>query len=431
MAKEASDIFVANHKYPEVNKIFNTGVLPLSQIQGECIFVLDTNALLVPYKTGSDSLDEIAKVYKQLKEQRRILIPGQVMREFANNRPEKLKEVFQQINKKQNSSPNLSFGNYPLLESFEEYQAINALEKEINAKLLEYRKLINQLTVHVKQWTWNDPVSLIYAEIFTDETILDLTIEQDKVKKDLDYRYAHKIPPGYKDQGKEDDGIGDLLVWLTILDVAKTKNQHVVFVSGDEKPDWYHRSDNQFLYPRFELVSEFGARSEGKSFHIVRLSTLLEMFGASEGAITEVKTEEIVTKPLDVDSYQEFANSARSAVYSWCIYTHNVISIKSNDNIIPDITLTDNNGIRTAIVVVPIIDFMTHSDIEFVLNDIMITVHGIQRHYDKYYIVFVADIRKVTLTILDAFKQYASKYIIPNTTYFYGYLGENGELTIR
>lgn len=264
MAKEAHDIFVANYKYPAVNKIFNTGVLPLNKIRDECIFVLDTNALLVPYKTGSDSLDEIAKVYSQLKEQQRIIIPGQVMREFANNRPEKLKEVFQQINKKQNSSPNLSFGNYPLLESFEEYQAINKLEKEINEKLIEYRKLINKLTVHVKQWIWNDPVSLIYGEIFTDETILDLTIEEEKVKKDLSYRYAHKIPPGYKDQGKDDDGIGDLLVWLTILDVAVTKKQHVVFVSGDEKPDWYHKSENQFLYPRFELVSEFGAKSEGK-----------------------------------------------------------------------------------------------------------------------------------------------------------------------
>jgi DNA-binding response OmpR family regulator len=75
----------------------------------------------------------------------------------------------------------------------------------------------------------------------------------------------------------------------------------VFFVSGDEKPDWWHRSEGQTLYPRYELVDEFRRHSEGQSFHIIPFSQFLEIYGASQSIVQEVRREEVkVSQELEV-----------------------------------------------------------------------------------------------------------------------------------
>jgi hypothetical protein len=102
----------------------------------------------------------------------------------------------------------------------------------------------------------------------------------------------HNIPPGYKDSGKEDRGIGDFLIWLTILEAGKTRKKSLLFVSGEEKSDWFHKSEGRTLYPRYELVDEYRRSSEGQSFHMVSFSQFLNMYGASESTVEEVREEE-------------------------------------------------------------------------------------------------------------------------------------------
>jgi hypothetical protein len=76
------------------------------------------------------------------------------------------------------------------------------------------------------------------------------------------------------------------------LKLASDKKKHLIFVSGDEKPDWWHQSGKKPLYPRFELVDEYREKSEGKSFHIISLSELLELSDADEDVVKAVKSSE-------------------------------------------------------------------------------------------------------------------------------------------
>jgi hypothetical protein len=330
MKKEEYDIFVNYHKYPTAENIFELSLLSIDSIKDECIFILDTNALFLPYSTGSQSLTEIKKVFNKLKKEKRLLVPGQVAREFANNRPEKLKEIFQQLSRKLSMIQSFGIGKYPLLEEIDDYKKVIEIEREINEKLIQYRNSTNILIDQVKHWTWNDPVSLIYRKIFTKEVILDIQIDREKIKENLEYRYINKIPPGFKDNGKPDDGIGDLLIWLTILEVAKTK-KHVVFISGDEKNDWYHRSEKQALYPRYELITEFLKESDGRTFHILKLSELLNLFGASENAVKEVEIEEKLNVPTNGES-ANFGMTADSAVFLWLLQQESLrVNISSNN----------------------------------------------------------------------------------------------------
>jgi hypothetical protein len=83
--------------------------------------------------SAKKALARYGKLIKNLVETSQLIIPGQVAREFANNRTSKILELFQQLTRKQSSVPNLQKGKYPLLESLSEYTETIRLEKEIEA----------------------------------------------------------------------------------------------------------------------------------------------------------------------------------------------------------------------------------------------------------------------------------------------------------
>ncbi len=150
--------------------------------------MLDTNVLLVPYGIGKDSLQKISETYENLIHDERLIIPGQVCREFAKNRANKLTELYQQFNRKINKLDKLQKGKYPLLESIDFYDKVVNIEEKIDNLLDEYKKAIQDLLGHIQGWAWNDPVSLIYAELFTKDVIFDLDIDKDQFSSEWDRR---------------------------------------------------------------------------------------------------------------------------------------------------------------------------------------------------------------------------------------------------
>src|SRR5579859_5356824 len=129
----------------------------------------------------------------------------------------------------------------------------------------------------INQWGWNDPVTSIYRETFTGEVVNKHAINNEAIQTELKYRFANKIPPGYKDAAKEDGGVGDLLIWKSILEIGKARKRPLVFVSGEEKADWCYRSDNRGMLPRYELIDEFRRASSGNAFCMVSFSELLKL----------------------------------------------------------------------------------------------------------------------------------------------------------
>ena len=290
--KIKSDIFIARTVYPDPESVFTARYKTLDVIKEECIVVLDTNTLLVPYTVSKQSLDQIKRTYETLIKEKRLIIPAQVAREFAKNRASKIMELFDQLSKKRNSSSSLKKEEYPLLDALAEYKSSLALEDRINEQIKEYRDTLGKVLDRVRSWTWDDPVSVLYGELFAKGVVRETKIDDEATQEDLHRRQLHKIPPAYKDSSKLDEGVGDLIIWQTILDVGSTEKKSVVFVSHDAKPDWWHRSNDQALYPRYELIDEFRRHSNGETFHIVQLSRFLDLFGATQLVVDEVKEKE-------------------------------------------------------------------------------------------------------------------------------------------
>ncbi len=292
-----NDLFIKNSIYPTADKIFTTQPKPISSAKDDCIFVIDTNALLVPYHTTSQDLEYINLIFSSLIERRRLFIPGQVAREFASNRSDRIKELFQQLNRRINTIQEFPNPNHLLLNGIPEYSKMIDIEKEFNEiakkNKKEYKVQLDRLLNRIKEWSWNDPVSELYSKLFTKDVVFDFDVtDKESIKKELHRRYTNHIPPGYKDKEKADDGIGDLLIWFTILELGRKYKKSVILVSGEEKADWVIKSEGQVLCPRYELISEFAEASSGQSFHIIKLS---ELFGLMEGSaklINEIKSIE-------------------------------------------------------------------------------------------------------------------------------------------
>jgi hypothetical protein len=315
---EATDPFSANRAFPDAAGVFYSGYKPLEAIVRSAIVVLDTNALLVPYGVGTRGLTEIASAYRRLVSEDRLVVPGQVAREFARNRPVKLAELFQALGRKRDFK-GLQRGRYPLLEGVDSYERLAAMEKDIDEKLAEYRRTVDAVLEHVLAWTWNDPVSAIYGEIFP-RSVEDPQLELTNISERLNYSVQNKIPPGYKDASKDDGGVGDILIWETILAVGAARQSSVIFVSGDVKPDWVHRAENTALFPRFELIDEFRRVSGGETLHIVSFSRLLELFGATAETVQQVRREEVELQTVPDEQNRAAtlaAYAAEKRVHAW------------------------------------------------------------------------------------------------------------------
>lgn len=342
---DKDQIFLHHRIYPKASDIFNVNIKPIQDIIDDCIFVIDTNVLLLPYTTTSSGFEEIKKAFSKLIEKNQLLIPAQVAREFAKNRPEKIKTLFQQLNVIKSKIHKPVTGQYPLLESLAEYKEAVVLEKEIQDVQNKYAKKINEILENVKQWRWDDPVSSVYKELFKPEFIKDLNLSEDDIIKDLERRNKYSIPPGFNDKSKDDYGVGDLIIWLTILQIAKELDKDIIFISGDEKNDWFYRSENQSLYPRFELITEFKNNTNDKTFHNIKLSQLLNILGATEEAVKEVEIRETNTLENRYN-LRNFGFMAEKIIYKWLKDTEGDIDIIHNTGF-PDFIIrgAKNEGI--------------------------------------------------------------------------------------
>lgn len=295
MSKE----FSKKEIYPSPKDSFSFVLEPISEMKDEALVVLDANVLLLPFTTNIRNVKAIKELYTRLSKSNQLFLPAQAVREYLDNRAIKIADINEALQKKSNQNFNY-VGIHPLLEGLAEYKEVIELEESLKSLIKNYQTKIRDTLSAVQAWGWNDPVSKMYHEVLADRILDDGALDFGNIEKDLKRRNDLNIPPGYKDRNKDQNQAGDLVIWHEILNLAKTKCKHLIFVSVDEKTDWWHQSGKTPLYPRFELVDEFREATKGKSFHIVSLSTLLEIFDIDSEVVKSVKiTEEEVKSTTD------------------------------------------------------------------------------------------------------------------------------------
>lgn len=289
--KEPRDALWRARVFPDAQSVFSAKPLQVSEIKDSCVVVVDASALLAPYEVGPNSLGHLRTIYQGLVTEKLLVIPAQVAREFANRRGDVLAAVAEKLHVKRINATKLQEdveAHWPhLLRDIDpEYGALKESHQVVIVSLKNHVRALQALERRVRQWLWDDPVSAMYRELFADCVIENVDAEQ--VANDREWRYRHQVPPGYEDNAKPDGGIGDLLIWDTILRTGEERDCHVLFVTNEKKGDWWHSADGVCLWPRFELVSEYQRRCHGKTFQIADIATFTKLYGADAQTVDEL-----------------------------------------------------------------------------------------------------------------------------------------------
>lgn len=146
------------------------------------------------------------------------------------------------------------------------------VHKKLTEAAIAYRKSVGAVIDDIEQWKENDPVVSIYSNVFNDDAIIKIDTKTNKKELLAEWRWRliNKIPPGYKDAAK-DVPLGDFLIWRAILEAGRKTKKDCIFITGEEKADWFVRS-GRGVFARPELISEYGRFSGGKSFMLMSLA---------------------------------------------------------------------------------------------------------------------------------------------------------------
>lgn len=314
--KMQNDPLLLNKLYTNPKEAFLYQPKSLTEIKDSCLVFLDTNVLLLPYNTGKESLESIGGVYEKLIKQARLRLPARVMQEFESNVPDQLKRIFLTLSQSQNV--NINPNQLPLLEKTKEYVTLKKLEVDLKLQISEYRKAIQNTLSAIEEWNHDDPVRQMYRAIFKDVQSLQITsFDETATLEQWKYRLGNKIPPGYKDGGKDDSGIGDYIVWQALLDECSAKKSDAILVTGETKPDWWHISNERPLYPRRELVEEFRKVTGGQTIQLVPPAKFFQLFGASPKVVEEIKTEQSLARHRPAKSRLRISDRTMEAIRKW------------------------------------------------------------------------------------------------------------------
>lgn len=265
------------------------------QLWEKAVFVFDTNVLLNLYRYSAKTRNSLLAAFESFKE--RVWIPYQVAYEYMRKRCEVIYETVQRY------------------DQFKKEIDIFTGKAIDTLRLTSGDEEVSELTRYLIKWLdSNKDRNLLVLSAEKDE-ILDkiLTIfdgrvgnnidaaELERIKEEGKERYEKLIPPGYKDdkkkKGQEDDNnaYGDLIIWKQIIRHAKENGTGVVYVTHDQKEDWWNIVKGKTIGPRVELRKEF-MKETGQEFHMYSMNSFISTYNKmNEVPIDKSAVDEVIS----------------------------------------------------------------------------------------------------------------------------------------
>jgi hypothetical protein len=229
-----------------------------SALWNSCVFVFDTNTLLDLYRYTENTRESFLSILEQLKD--RIWIPFQVAYEYHENRLTVIStqlEAYDRIEKEIKSSLqklegiSAEYKRHPLIDADQLTQTI----KEAFTNILSF---LGDIRAKHPDFLTSDAL-LERLTLLFEGRVGNSYSKDDLAKKyqEAEKRIQNQIPPGYKDTNKTDSKkYGDFIVWSQMLDLAKSQQKSLIFITNDGKEDWWRIHKNKTIGPRPELIRE-------------------------------------------------------------------------------------------------------------------------------------------------------------------------------
>ncbi|WP_435283072.1 PIN domain-containing protein [Streptomyces koelreuteriae] len=264
------------------------------------MIALDTNVLLELYRFTPEARNELLDVIEQLRD--RIWVPNQVASEYYSRRIDAVKErlkLHEAIPKSLDELKRKALQELQLfikrcsLTDDDKKKLVAPIEAAFSGATEEVRRHSNAFDLSLERVVNDDPILSRLARILDDRVGQPFTAEEtESLIKEAERRYAEKIPPGYKDAGKDENAHGDFFVWEQMLREVVTREASLLFVTNDAKEDWIAKEGGLVIGAQPELIAEFKRRRNGGDFLIVQLSSFLKYAKEELGAAISLSTLE-------------------------------------------------------------------------------------------------------------------------------------------
>lgn len=265
------------------------------QLWEKAVFVFDTNVLLNLYRYSAKTRNSLLAAFESFKE--RVWIPYQVAYEYMRKRCEVIYETVQrydQFKKEIDIFTGKAIDTLRLTSSDEE---VSELTRYL-IKWLDSNKDRNLLVLSAEKDEILDKILTIFDGRVGNN--IDAA-ELETIKEEGKERYEKLIPPGYKDdkkkKGQEDDNnaYGDLIIWKQIIKHAKENGTGVVYVTHDQKEDWWNIVKGKTIGPRVELRKEF-IKETGQEFHMYSMNSFISTYNKmNEVPIDKSAVDEVIS----------------------------------------------------------------------------------------------------------------------------------------
>lgn len=287
------------------------------------IFVFDTNVLLDIYSYKESAREDFFSSLEKLKSN--IWIPFHVGLEYQRNRLQVIsqaKAVFRHAKKELNDIKNLKTKEKikSITDMFPSLlDKTSKLSDNIDKLINDYEKNLNKFDDKQPCVRSHDEIRERLNDLFCDKVGLEpKQSEIDSIEKEGEERYKNKIPPGFKDEGKDEsfcygdvkykNKYGDLIIWKQIIEHLKSNKdiKNVIFITNDTKEDWWFIIDsggNKRVGPHALLINEIKKLDNIKLFDMCTTVDFLQStsdyvpdFKVHEESISNVKEIEIRNK---------------------------------------------------------------------------------------------------------------------------------------
>lgn len=333
----------------------------------DTLVFFDTNILSYMYKLHTAARQEFFAWTDSLSAQNRLKIPAWCAGEYFS----RLRE-----GQLQSYTPKSKDIDQPLkaLEAMIDTASLfvdeNLLKKiqfqgDRNKYLKQFRDAIDELEKYTRAFKHQFDPNTVHDEIqqHFGKLILnsDLSTLCGRAAKDGPARIEHRLPPGFRDEKKPENRLGDLIIWFEILDSSRDMNKsfkNVLFLTNDEKVDWVYAPSKRInmvsgtrravpnanpklkvIDPR--LVSEFERTVGHSSVMICSLQSLVEGLSKTQptnigqlAAAIQIVIDDNGLQSPDVENVetQEMTTGAE----------HSEDSVTST-NIVPAATVSEQN----------------------------------------------------------------------------------------
>lgn len=269
----------------ELSEFYKPTDAEFKKLWQDCIFVFDANVLLNLYRYPQKTTKKLLSIITKVKD--RIWIPNQAAFEYQKNRL----EVINKQEKAYEDVMSLFQGTYSQLEknieTYTQHPFLNCKQiiKKISASHKTLENEIKKISQKHPDWKNKDDIRDSLDKLFKDKVGEVYSSEElCEIYKEGDIRYQKEIPPGYKDKKKDSKDLteirkyGDLIIWYQLIKKAKSENKPIIFITDDQKDDWWWEVLGEKVGPRFELIKEFKDKTKN-SFYMYRSAQFISYAG--------------------------------------------------------------------------------------------------------------------------------------------------------